>query len=102
LELAQAPLGELPGDNNSAPAPKRRARAVDDSIERRLDRLEEIVESLVKAGPDKKNFQFDFGEKMKPGFNPEEFGRTMEKVAREAERAAVMPKGITDAAARRL
>jgi hypothetical protein len=78
------------------PRAKARASTVrdasDDALERRLDRLEQMVESLARRDTDKKNFQFEY----KSDFNVnEDFFRNEEDVARfhakvskDAEKAA--------------
>jgi len=81
-----------PADNDveaSEARPKRRARGEDDSIELRLDRLEQLVESLVRQGSERKSKASaakDLAAKAK-NLAEEDRVRMKENATREAERA---------------
>lgn len=82
------------GEGEAPRVKKSRARTVDDSLERRLDRLEKLVQTLVRRDVEEKKFQFDFHNKFDGNFNAddlkkmhEDAARQMEKATRQAEKA---------------
>jgi beta-lactamase regulating signal transducer with metallopeptidase domain len=85
--FAGAPPAE---DDDSGPKVKARAGGRNDDLERRMERLERVVESLRRDN-EKKDFQFEFQNKFNPpdfNWNGDEFGKMHEKIAKDADKAA--------------
>jgi beta-lactamase regulating signal transducer with metallopeptidase domain len=93
-----------PDDPTEDGFPRRKSRAKaaaagDDDVERRLDRLEKLVESL-KRDNEKRNFGFQFQDKFNPDFrfNADQFAKIGKDAAEQAQRAVEQAKRAAEKA----
>jgi hypothetical protein len=81
--------GDTPEEGGPRAKPRARAGG-DESIERRLDRLERMIEKLAQRDAERKDLQFQFQDKFNPDFrfNQQDFAKLNEKISKDAAKAA--------------